>query len=60
MANPWRERVLSYNRLMAEKKAKAGDMDALAAALIALPRGQLKHVLTDEIKRILTQYGYKE
>ena len=42
-----RERILAYNRAMAQRKEKAEDMDVIAAALLALPPGQLKKLLTD-------------
>ena len=32
-----RERILAYNRAMAERKEKAEDMDVIATALLALP-----------------------
>ena len=41
-----RERILAYNRAMAQRKEKAEDMDVIAAALLALPPGQLKKLLT--------------
>ena len=57
MANPWKERVLAYNKAMAERGEKAGDMDVLIAALSKLPPGQLKKVLTDEVMQVLAKYG---
>ena len=42
------------------RKIKAEDMDTLVAALLKLPPGQLRHVLTDEVKAVLEKYGYKE
>ena len=42
------------------RKVKAEDMDTLVAALFKLPPGQLKKVLTDEVKAVLSKYGYKE
>lgn len=42
------------------RKIKAEDMDTLVASLLNLPPGQLKKVLTDEVKAVLTKYGYKE
>lgn len=35
----------------------ADDMRAIAAAMVQLPPGQLKKVLTDEIIAILAKYG---
>ena len=34
-----RERILAYNRALAERKEKAEDLDVIAAALLALPPG---------------------
>ena len=44
-----RERILAYNRAMAQRKEKAEDMDVIATALLALPPGQLKKLLTPEV-----------
>lgn len=60
MANPWKKRVLAYNRIAAARAEKAGDMDIIAAALIKLPPGQLKKVLTDDVLAVLAKYGYEE
>ena len=59
MGNPWKKRVLAYNRTAAERAEKAGDMDVIAAALIKLPPGQLKKVLTDDVLAVLAKYGYE-
>lgn len=42
------------------RRIKAEDMDTLVASLLKLPPGQLKKVLTDEVKAVLVKYGYKE
>lgn len=60
MANPWKERILAYNRMLAEKKDKANDLDVLVQELLKLPPGQLKNVLTDEVVAVLEKYGYME
>ena len=52
-----RERILAYNRAMAEREEKAEDMDVIAAALLALPPGQLKKLLTPEVLAVLEKYG---
>ena len=52
-----RERILAYNRAMAERKEKAEDMDVIVAALLALPPGQLKKLLTPEVLAVLDMYG---
>ena len=52
-----REKILAYNRAMAERKEKAEDMDVIGAALLALPPGQLKKLLTPEVLAVLDKYG---
>ena len=42
------------------RRIKAEDMDTLVAELLKLPPGQLKKVLTDEVKAVLVKYGYTE
>lgn len=55
-----RARVLAYNRTLNERKEKASDLDVIVAALIQLPPGQLKKVLTDDVLEVLKKYGYTE
>lgn len=43
-----------------EKKNKADDMDIIVSQIMALPYGQLKKVLTDEVMAVLAKYGYTE
>lgn len=38
-------------------KEVCADMNTLAEAINKLPKGQLKKILTDEIKEILKKYG---
>ena len=53
--NPWKARVLAYNRAKAEQQDKADDLMML---LSALPPGQVKQLLKDETcARILEKYG---
>jgi hypothetical protein len=42
---------------VAEKKEKASDLDVLVTAIMKLPPGQLKKVLTDEVIAVLAKYG---
>jgi len=50
-----RERVIAYNKAVAESREKANDFMAL---LSALPPGQVKNLLKDEtIAQILKKYG---
>ena len=43
-----------------EKKEKASDLDIIVNQVMALPYGQLKKVLTDEVMEVLRKYGYAE
>ena len=54
--NPWREKVLAFNRAAAEKGEKASDLEQLIAAMAQLPPGQLKKVLTEDVMIILAKY----
>ena len=55
--NPWKEKVLAFNRAAAAKGEKATDLEILMGKLALLPPGQLKKVLTDDIIAILQKYG---
>lgn len=58
MANPWRDKVLAYNRQRKEEGDKATDMDVVIVKLGDLPPGQLKKLLTDEeLCAVLRKYG---
>ena len=55
MPNPWKQKVLAYNRERAADKEKADDLMTL---LSALPPGQVKNLLKDEAyASILRKYG---
>ena len=43
-----------------EKNEKASDLDIIVNQVMALPYGQLKKVLTDEVIAVLRKYGYSE
>lgn len=45
---------------IADKKTKASDLDIIVEQIMALPYGQLKKVLTDEVLAVLEKYGYTE
>ena len=45
---------------ISDKKAKADDLDTLVNAIMKLPYGQLKKVLTDEVLEVLAKYGYTQ
>lgn len=55
MANPWKAKVLAYNKERAADREKAGDLMTL---LSALPPGQVKNLLKNEAcAAILRKYG---
>jgi len=53
-------KIIAYNKVVAERKEKADDLDIIVAQIIKLPYGQLKKVLTEEVLAVLTKYGYTE
>lgn len=58
MPNPWKAKVLAYNRKRAEADEKAADLLTL---LDALPPGQVKQLLKNEAcAAILNKYGITE
>ena len=52
-----REKILSYNKTVAEKAEKAADLDIIISEVLKLPPGQLKKVLTAEVLAVLKKYG---
>ena len=55
-----RKKILAYNKVAAERKEKASDLDVIVSEILKLPYGQLKKVLTDEVMAALEKYGYGE
>lgn len=53
-----RERIIAYNKKLAEQKEKSSDLDILIGELLKLPPGQLKKILTADVISILTKHGY--
>lgn len=51
--------ILAYNKAAAVRKEKAEDLDILVQQILKLPPGQLKKVLTEEVKAVLQKYGYE-
>lgn len=43
-----------------ENQTKSTDLDLLVEKILALPPGQLKKILTDDILAILAKYGYTQ
>lgn len=60
MPNPWKDKVLAFNRQRKEQDEKAKDVDVLVQAMLKLPPGQLKKLFTDEVLAVLGKYGYTE
>lgn len=58
MKRELRDRIIAYNRMAAQRKEKAGDLDVLVTELVKLPKGQLKKVLTQPVVAVLEKYGY--
>ena len=52
-----KEKILAFNRAAKAKSDKATDLDILVAAIMKLPYGQLKKVLTEEVCGVLRKYG---
>lgn len=52
-----REKIIAYNKSVAERAEKASDLDVIVKELMKLPPGQLKKVLTDEVMTVLKKYG---
>lgn len=55
-----REKIIAFNKAVAEKTEKATDLDIIVGQIMKLPYGQLKKVLTDEVLAVLEKYGYTE
>lgn len=53
-------KIIAYNKAVKAKSEKATDLDTLVAAIMKLPYGQLKKVLTEEVMAVLKKYGYGE
>ena len=52
-----RNKIIAYNKSVAEKADKASDLDIIVSEIMKLPKGQLKKVLTDEVIAVLNKYG---
>lgn len=53
-------KIIAYNKAVKEKTEKATDLDILVGAIMKLPYGQLKKVLSDDVMAVLEKYGYSE
>lgn len=55
-----REKIIAYNRRMKAQGEKASDADILINALLKIPYGQLKKILSDDnVLAVLRKYGYE-
>ncbi len=52
-----RERIIAYNREVAEKKEMAADLEIILNEIAKLPPGLLKRVLTEPVLQVLAKYG---
>ena len=52
-----KEKIIAYNKSVKEKGEKATDLDIIVAEIMKLPPGQLKKVLTEDVKAVLEKYG---
>ena len=52
-----RAKIIAYNQAVAQRKEKADDLDTIVAAVMKLPPGQLKKVLTEDVLAVLAKYG---
>lgn len=55
-----RAKIIAFNKKRAEEGEKATDMDIIVGKLMALPPGQIKKVLDDEVLAVLEKYGYTD
>lgn len=53
-----RKELKALRGKLAEQKKKTADMDILVTALLALPKGQLKKLLSEDVLAVLEKYGY--
>lgn len=50
--------VLALKNKVLSRTDKANDLDVIVAGIMALPYGQLKKVLTQDVLAVLEKYGY--
>ena len=59
MTKELKEKILAFNRNGKVRKEKASDLDILIGALLKLPPGQVKKLLTPDILTVMEKYGYE-
>lgn len=53
-------KIIEYNKRVKAKEEKADDCDILIGALLRVPYGQLKKIVSDEkVVEVLKKYGYE-
>lgn len=52
-----KEKILSYNKSVAQSKEKSSDLGVILSSVMKLPPGQLKKVLSDEVLQVFRKYG---
>ena len=60
MKKELRDKIVEFNKAIANNAGKAGDLDIIIAEVGKLPYGQLKKVLTEPVMAVLAKYGYIE
>jgi hypothetical protein len=55
-----RAQIIAFNKVAAQRKEKAEDLDILVSAMLQLPPGQLKKLLNEDVLAVLAKYGYTE
>ena len=53
-----RNQLNDIKEQIAERSAKASDLDIIVSEIMKLPHGQLKKVLTEPVMEVLAKYGY--
>ena len=56
MKKELREKIIAYNRAVQSNAEKADDMGVVVAALVKLPPGQLKKLLTADVIAVIEKY----
>lgn len=56
MKKELREKIIAYNRAVQANAEKADDMGVVVAAFSALPPGQLKKLLTEDVIAVIEKY----
>ena len=56
----WEIAAINRKKEIDVSDQKASDLDIIVTEIMKLPYGQLKKVLTSEVMKILSKYGYTE